>query len=309
MPHSSNIIHAIVTEPHAGLRLDRWLTTLEFISSRSRAAELIDRGLVTHNGKVLKASYKVAPGTSIQIALPPPPSQDLEPLDQPLDILFEDEDVIVVNKPSGLVVHPAVGHAQDTLVNILLHHTANLSMGFGEQRPGIVHRLDRDTSGILVVAKNDTAHHDLAVQFREKTVHRIYWTITAGNAVPGQGMLKSHLARHPQDRKRFATNKAGAGKLAVTHYKTVHKNKTHSWMECRLETGRTHQIRVHMSELGHPILGDPIYGGKFKKSAPRLMLHACELGFLHPRGRNRLTFRVPWPDDVVEFIEGLGFNI
>ena len=299
----------MVTEQHAGLRLDRWLATLEFISSRSRAGELIARGLVTFNGKTLKASYKVTPGTSIQITLPPPANPNLQPLDEPLDILFEDEDLIVVNKPSGLVVHPAAGHAQDTLVNILLHHTDNLSMGFAENRPGIVHRLDRDTSGVLVVAKNDSTHHDLSGQFREKTVHRIYWAITAGAPVPGQGVLKSQLARHPQDRKRFASSNTGAGKLAVTHYRTVQKKTANSWIECRLETGRTHQIRVHMSELGHPILGDPIYGGKFKKSAPRLLLHACELGFVHPRGRNRLSFRVPWPPDMQEFIENLGYTV
>jgi len=327
-----NTVHAIVTEQHANLRLDRWLATLDFISSRSRAGELIERGLVTLNGKVLKASYKVSPGTSIRIDMPEADPTGLEPLQAPLDILFEDEDLIVVNKPSGLVVHPAAGHAQDTLVNILLHHAKNLSMGFAENRPGIVHRIDRDTSGILVVAKNDETHHDLATQFKEKTVHRIYWAIAAGTPTPGQGMLKSHLARHPNDRKRFASVRGpapqsrpggpaalakippdgiggpGRGKLAITHYRTVQRSKRLSWIECRLETGRTHQIRVHLSELGHPILGDPVYGGKFKKAAPRLMLHAAELGFLHPRSRGRLTFRVPWPDDVLGFIEDAGFQ-
>jgi 23S rRNA pseudouridine1911/1915/1917 synthase len=298
-----------VTEQHANLRLDRWLATLEFIPSRSRAGELIDRGLVTLNGKKLKASYKVAAGTSIQIELPPPSDEGLEPLNAPLDVMYEDEDLIVINKPSGLVVHPAAGHAQDTLVNILLHHTGGLSMGFSEKRPGIVHRLDRDTSGVLVVAKNDEAHHGLAAQFKEKTVHRIYWAIAAGTPMPGQGTLKSTLARHPSDRKRFASSKTGAGKHAVTHFRSLERAGGFSWMECRLETGRTHQIRVHLSELGHPILGDPVYGGKFKKTAPRLMLHACELGFNHPRSLARLTFKEPWPTEAARFIAKTGFKL
>lgn len=308
MAHNPGTVHAIVLEQHGGLRLDKWLAGLDFISSRSRASELIERGLVTLNGKALKASYKVTPGTSIRIDLPPAPSDGLQPMAAPLEILFEDEDVIVVNKPSGLVIHPAAGHAQDTLVNILLHHAKDLSMGFNEQRPGIVHRLDRDTSGVLVVAKNDEAHHDLSAQFREKTVHRIYWAIAAGTPMPGQGTLRSYLARHASDRKRFASHPAGQGKHAVTHYKTAQRGSGCSWIECRLETGRTHQIRVHLSELGHPILGDPVYGGRFKRAAPRLMLHAAELGFVHPRSRARLTFRVPWPVALREFIQKSGFN-
>lgn len=306
---NSSIHHAIVSEQHAGLRLDRWLATLDFIPSRSRASELIDRGLVTLNGKTLKASYKVAPGTSIQIELPPVTDGALTPLEAPLDILFEDEDLIVVNKPSGLVVHPAAGHAQDTLVNILLHHAKDLSMGFHERRPGIVHRLDRDTSGVLVVAKNDETHHDLSVQFKEKTVHRIYWAVAAGEFKPAQGIVRSNLARHPGDRKRFASSGTNAGKNAVTHYRAIQRVDLFTWVECRLETGRTHQIRVHLSELGHPIAGDPIYGGKYKKAAPRLMLHACELGFVHPRSRARLTFKEPWPDQALKFLSDAGFKL
>lgn len=306
---SHNVVHAIVTEQHANLRLDRWLATLDFISSRSRAGDLIDQGLVTLNGRALKASYKVVPGTSIRIDLPAAPKSELEPLSAPLEILFEDDDLVVINKASGLVVHPAAGHAQDTLVNILLHHVQNLSMGFNENRPGIVHRLDRDTSGILVVAKSDQAHHHLAAQFRDKSVHRIYWAIVAGAPMPGQSQLKSYLARHPNDRKRFASHAGGVGKLAITHYKTLQKSKGMAWIECRLETGRTHQIRVHLSELGHPILGDIIYGGKFKKSAPRLLLHASELGFVHPRSGSRLSFRVPWPEQICDFLTEHGFTL
>jgi 23S rRNA pseudouridine1911/1915/1917 synthase len=291
----------------AGLRLDKWLSGLDFIPSRSRAAELIERGLVRLNDRPLKASFKVTAGARIQIDLPPPETTDLMPLDRPLDILYEDDDLVVVNKPSGLVVHPAAGHAQDTLVNILLHHVGRLSMGFSEHRPGIVHRLDRDTSGILVAAKNDLAHHGLAAQFRAKTAHRIYWAIVHGAPSPASGTYKTYLARHPRDRKRFAS--AAAGKLAVTHYKVLQiapPQQRLSWIQCRLETGRTHQIRVHLSEAGHPIFGDPIYGRR--KEALRLALHACELGFTHPRRGDNLFFKVGWPEELAAFVRKAGFR-
>ncbi len=301
---------AEVDENSAGERLDRWLAKLEYISSRSRASWLISEGLVTIDGRKLKASFRVSPGEKIQIEIPRTPAEGpLEPLAAPLEIVYQDEDVVVINKPAGLVVHPAAGHAQDTLVNILLHHIPNLSMGFAERRPGIVHRLDRDTSGLLVVAKNDSAHHALAAQFKSKTAKRVYWAIVAGAFAQPSGTFHSHLARHPTDRKRFASAKSAGGKLAITHYKTLQRTRDYSWIECRLETGRTHQIRVHMSESGHPILGDPIYGGRFKKSAPRLMLHATELGFTHPRTHTELHFQTPWPPDLESFIKKLGFKI
>ncbi len=308
MESKPNIFTAIVPEQSAGERLDRWLGTLAIIASRSRASLLIDQGYVTLGGRKLKASFKVPAHAAIQIEIPPGEPTDLRPLDSPLDILHEDQDVIVVNKPAGLVVHPAAGHAQDTLVNILLHHTSDLSMGFGENRPGIVHRIDRDTSGILVVAKTDSAHRALAAQFQEKTVHRIYWTVVAGVPAKASGTIQTHLLRHPSDRKRFASTKTGKGKLAVTHFKVRKKASDCSWVECKLETGRTHQIRVHMTELGHPILGDAIYGGKFKKAAPRLALHACELGFEHPRTGEQMFFQLPWPEDLIEFAKTRGFG-
>jgi 23S rRNA pseudouridine1911/1915/1917 synthase len=300
----------LVEESSADQRLDKWLATQEGISSRSRAAELIERGLVTVKGKPVKSSYKVRAGDEIQVQIPAPESSELKALAAPLDVLFEDEDVIVVNKPSGLVVHPAAGHAQDTLVNILLHHVSDLSMGFAQHRPGIVHRLDRDTSGILVVAKNDRAHLELARQFKQKSVHRIYWAIVAGRPPTPQGTIKSHLARHPTDRKRFASNASERGKFAVTHFKVRAslKSKHLHWIECKLETGRTHQIRVHVSENGMPIIGDPIYGGRFKNAAPRLALHASELGFQHPRSQEHMHFRVGWPEDLKSFLKELGFD-
>lgn len=310
-----------MTNEQAGQRLDKLLSSLDFIPSRSRASELIEQGLVTRNGKPLKASYKVQMGNVLHIELPPPTSSTLLPLDAPLDLLFEDEDLLVLNKPAGLVVHPAAGHAQDTLVNILLHHVDKLSMGFNEQRPGIVHRLDRDTSGVLVVAKNDRAHHSLATQFRLKTVHRIYWAIVYGVPPVREKTLRSTLGRHPQDRKRFASQPSGHGKRAVTHYKVLQTLPSRvSWLQCKLETGRTHQIRVHLSEAGFPILGDRVYGGKGRerelsnKVSPligtlnRLALHACELGFEHPRTHERMFFRVGWPEKLKNLVTALGFE-
>lgn len=300
----------VVEETSADQRIDKWLAAQEGISSRSRAAELIDRGFVTIKGKPVKSSYKVRAGDEIQVQIPPPESSELEALEAPLDVLYEDEDLIVVNKPSGLVVHPAAGHAQDTLVNILLHHVSDLSMGFAQHRPGIVHRLDRDTSGILVVAKNDRAHLALAQQFKEKSVHRIYWAIVAGTMRAPQGTIKSYLARHPTDRKRFASNDQGRGKFAITHFKLRADlpSQNWHWIECKLETGRTHQIRVHVSENGMPIIGDPIYGGRYKNAAPRLALHASELGFDHPRTQEHMHFRVGWPEDLKVFLRAKGFD-
>jgi 23S rRNA pseudouridine1911/1915/1917 synthase len=282
---------------------------------------LIERGLVTSAGKKLKSSLSVPAQMQIQIEIPEAEPTELVPLDAPLDLLYEDEDLLVVNKPAGLVVHPAAGHAQDTLVNILLHHVKTLAMGFGENRPGIVHRLDRDTSGILVVAKNDLAHHHLARQFRLKTAHRIYWALTFGVPPLNAGTYRSYLSRHPQDRKKFASNPSGAGKIAVTHYKVLQSLPSKvSWLQCKLETGRTHQIRVHLSEAGLPILGDAIYGGKTRaknlsnRAAPlvtgmkRIALHATELGFEHPRSHETLLFRAGWPDELKTLFTVLGFK-
>lgn len=291
---------------HDGLRLDKWMTGLEFIPSRSRAAELIERGLVTIGGRALKASYKVRAGDVITITMPPPEPSELVPWDHPLDILFEDDDLVVVDKPSGLVVHPAAGHAQDTLVNILLHRVGRLSMGFNERRPGIVHRLDRDTSGILVAAKNDFAHTQLAAQFKAKTAHRVYWALVHGTPKRKDGTITTHLARHPADRKRFAS--AARGKRAVTHWRVLASHGDLSWMRLQLETGRTHQIRVHLSEMGFPIVGDPIYGRR-KEDGVRLALHATELGFTHPRTGQTLAFSRVWPEPLASFAARKGFDV
>ncbi|MBX3020397.1 MAG: RluA family pseudouridine synthase [Bdellovibrionales bacterium] len=302
-----------VSDEHSGLRLDKWLSIFDIVASRSRAAELIDRGLVTLNGKALKASYKVQSDDIIRVELPAAQPSKLIPLDAPLDILFEDEDVVVVNKPAGLVVHPAAGHAQDTLVNLLLHHVDSLSMGFNEQRPGIVHRLDRDTSGVLVVAKNDAAHRNLAAQFKDKTTHRVYHALVHGVPKAHLGTLTTRLARHPQNRKRFASTGSDAGKLAITHYQVLQSVPAKiSLLQCRLETGRTHQIRVHLSEAGHALVGDVIYGSKSRKPADlelgRLGLHAAELGFSHPRTHKPLLFKQAWPEQFATFAHKKGIH-
>lgn len=311
-------IHLVtVGAEQAGQRLDKWLAALEFMPSRVRAVELIELGLVTAGGRRLKPAQRIPVGTEVQIEIPVTvPVAGLQPLDRELDILFEDEDLVVVNKPAGLVVHPSAGHAQDTLVNILLHHVDNLSMGFGENRPGIVHRLDRDTSGILAVAKNDISHRALAAQFKSKTAHRLYWALVHG-LPPQKKTVRSYLARHPKDRKRFASHPAEKGKIAITHFelRETLQGKV-SWLECKLETGRTHQIRVHSSESGHPILGDPLYGSSNRdrglpvkvSGIPRLALHACELGLTHPRTGEALFFKQNWPTDLAQLVRELGFK-
>lgn len=322
------ILSFTCAEDMLGLRLDKALALRPEIETRSRAAHLIEEGLVIVNGRIAKASLPLKAGDEISIQLPEPEPTELVPYDLPLDILFEDDHLIVVNKPSGLVVHPAAGHMQDTLVNALIHHTKDLSMKFGEQRPGIVHRLDKETSGILVVAKNDKAHELLTKQFKDRTIHRIYFAVCIGIPKPGKGTTQSYLARHPVDRKRYAsvlgedrkiqTEKSpepSVGKWAVTHYETLNSHGGLSYCKLKLETGRTHQIRVHLSEKGTPIAGDDLYGADKKikniaskkiqadlKSLNRFLLHAAELGFTHPVTGKDLFFAQDWPADIKPLI-------
>lgn len=323
------------TETDAGSRLDKALGLRDEIGSRSRAEQLIDQGRVTSQGKALKSSYKVRPGDEVLVDLPAPIPTDLVPLDRPVDVLFEDADLIVLLKPAGLVVHPALGHAQDTLVNMLIAHTDDLSMGFQENRPGIVHRLDRDTSGILVVAKNDFTHQALSEKFQKRDLHRVYHAVCLGIPPKPTGTLMSHLGRHPTDRKRFASrtderrqiirSQAPAidgARWAVTHYQTFDTTPSGlSYLQLKLETGRTHQIRVHLSEMGCPIAKDDLYGASRRLSSiknqwqrdllarfPRFALHARELGFHHPRTQEWLFFKSNWPADLLPLIEELGFS-
>ncbi|MCB0370065.1 MAG: RluA family pseudouridine synthase [Bdellovibrionales bacterium] len=310
-------------------RIDKYISNHPEIKTRSRADFLINKNLVKVNNKTVKASYKIKPLDEIQIQLPEESDSDkLEKLDLKLDVIFEDKDVIVVNKPSGIVVHPAAGHANDTLVNALVNHTDDLSMKFGEDRPGIVHRLDKETSGILVVAKNDESHLSLAQQFKERTIERTYEAIVIGSLNPEAGKIISYLARHPVDRKKYSSirdskkkiirtqlNDPITGKLAITNFKNLISKNNLSLVELHLETGRTHQIRVHLSELGYPILSDFVYGAKSKekclklelikelKSFNRFFLHAKSLGFTHPKTKKFLQFEVEWPELEKKFIK------
>jgi 23S rRNA pseudouridine1911/1915/1917 synthase len=292
-----------------GLRLDKALSLHEQVKTRNKAQWLLENNLVLVNRKQVKPSHKISATDEILIQLPDPKPSDLIPLHQALDIKYEDEDLIVINKPSGLVVHPAAGHEQDTLVNMLLAHSKNLSMRFGEQRPGIVHRIDRDTSGLLVVAKNDQAHEALAQQFKNKSVERVYWAITVGRPPKTSDRIVTTLARHPTDRKKFASTKnPQLGKVAITNYQVLKSTSNFSAIQLKLETGRTHQIRVHLKELGCPILSDPIYQSKKTKTDfHRLALHACVLGFVHPKTHQQKRFFQPWPTEENQKLKEMGF--
>jgi 23S rRNA pseudouridine1911/1915/1917 synthase len=310
---------------HVGLRLDKALSSHPNIDSRSQAAHLIDRGLVTKNGSLLKPSYKVSLNEHFSVTIEPSENIELTPYDLKLDVVYEDDALLVVNKPSGLVVHPAAGHTKDTLVNALINHTNKLARGFDSGRPGLVHRIDKDTSGLIVIAKTETALRKLALQFKKKTTHRIYWCVTYGRFKSETGTVTSYLRRHPTDRKKFASEKlsgdqASKGKLAITHYKVLHEIPSGlSLVHCTLETGRTHQIRVHLSELQHPIVADPIYCTAHRansvksqtlksqlKAVPHLVLHAAELGFLHPTTQKKMLFQVPWPKELIPFLKSVG---
>lgn len=328
------ILNVIANEEMAGLRLDKALAFIPEVENRSRASHLIENSCVLLNGKIEKPSVKVKLQDQIQIHFPEPTPTELQPYDLKLDVLFEDEDVIVINKPSGLVVHPAAGHAHDTLVNALIFHTKDLSMKFGEERPGIVHRLDKETSGIIVVAKNDKAHESLTHQFKERSIHRIYYAVAIGTARTLTGTIQSFLARHPVDRKRYASvlgedrrpltdqnEPPLLGKWAVTHYEVLGRKSGLTYLKLKLETGRTHQIRVHLSENALPIAGDILYGADKKirtieqrgvqedlKNLPRFLLHAAELGFAHPKTQQQMFFQQDWPEDILSLIKKWGLQ-
>lgn len=312
----------LTDEQFVNLRLDRFLQEFTKDSphalSRSKAQELIQKQLVLVNGLAAKPSTKLKIEDEIKIQIPEPEDTRLQTYDLPLKILFEDDFCIVVHKPPGLVVHPAAGHSQDTLVNALLHKVKDLSIGFGEKRPGIVHRLDKDTSGILVVAKNDVALENLSAQFKAKTVHRLYYALVYGKPLKTHGTIESLLERHPVHRKKFRSGPRG--KRAVTHFRFLAESRGISMIECKLETGRTHQIRVHLSENNLPIIGDPIYShprrlkalsGELAEEIKNLSgigLHAFELGFAHPHSGEFLTFHESWPPHLKPLIEKLGFE-
>ena len=267
----------------AGTRIDAWLAANLEDVTRSGAQRLLEEGKVTKDGKALAKNYKLTGREILEVSLPDPEPVDVVPQNIPLDIVFEDSDVIVVNKPKGLVVHPAPGHPDGTLVNALLYHCGDSLSGIGgELRPGSVHRIDRDTSGLIIAAKNDFSHQRLAAQLQDHTLARIYHCIVTGNLREDSGTVEAPIGRHHTDRKKMAV--VADGRNAVTHWRVLERYQGFTYVECRLETGRTHQIRVHMAHTGHPILGDTVYGNKKPVSGLQgQCLHAVGLQFIHPR--------------------------
>ena len=266
--------------------------------TRSAAQRWLEEGRVTQNGVPLKKNAKLRPGDQLLISPPQTEPLDLIPQDIPLDVAYEDADVIVVNKPVGLVVHPAPGHPDGTLVNALLYHCEDSLSGInGALRPGIVHRIDRDTSGLVIAAKNDRAHLSLAAQLQDHSLFRLYHAVVLGGFKEDSGTVNAPITRHPTDRKRMTVCRPGEGREAVTHWQLIDSRNGYSHITCRLETGRTHQIRVHMTHTGHPLLGDTVYGSK--KPVPGLAgqcLHAAQLTFTHPSTGERITVESPLPD-------------
>ena len=287
----------IVDSSHAGQRLDRFLADSLPAFSRSRLQALIRDGFVKVNGKPARPRNVVRHGDSIEWREPEITKIDAEPEPMDLDILFEDDDLLVINKPAGLVVHPGAGHRQHTLVNALLAHCKNLSGIGGKERPGIVHRLDKETSGALVIAKNDATHRDLAKQFADRTIGKVYLALVAGVPRKSFGTIEAPIARHPVHRKKMSVAQR-AGRSARTEYRVVRSSGDASLVECTIHSGRTHQIRVHLHHLGHPVLGDKLYGGKRAGNFPRQMLHAWKLSFRHPRTGKTMNFTAPIPQDL-----------
>ena len=283
-------------------RIDKVLATLEPEITRSQLKNLINDGHVTVNGQPVKPKYKVQSGDKISLVKPEPQSLELTPENIPLDIVYEDDDVIVVNKPQGMVVHPAPGHPDHTLVNALLYHSP-LSTINGTFRPGIVHRIDKDTSGLLMVAKNDLAHQSLAEQLRNKTNKREYLALVYGQIKEDEGTIDAPLGRNPQDRKKQAVVKGG--RHAVTHFKVIKRYDNFTLVKCILETGRTHQIRVHMKYIGHPLVGDPLYGPRKVIGKNGQFLHAVLLGFKHPRTGKEMVFEAPLPENFQKMLDKL----
>lgn len=291
------------SEESKNQRLDAFLASSLDGLTRSQATRLIESGEVAVNGRAVSKSYKLAGGEDIAVTLPEPEPVEAVPQDIPLDVVYEDADVIVVNKPSGMVVHPAPGHPDGTLVNALLYHCAGTLSGIGGAlRPGIVHRIDRDTSGLIIAAKNDAAHQYLSAQLADHTLARTYECIVVGALREDRGTVNAPIARHPTDRKRMAV--VAGGREAVTHWEVIARYPGYTHVRCRLETGRTHQIRVHMAYIGHPILGDTVYGAK--KEVPGLTgqcLHAVGLRFLHPRTHEVVELFCPLPEEFTRMLQ------
>lgn len=295
-----------VPESASGQRIDKFLSDFLDGQSRSYLQKLVKEGRVFIQGKSVKANYRIAEGEEIRLEIPELEEPDILPENIPLDIIYEDDDLLVVNKPKGMVVHPSAGHYSGTLVNALLYHCAgNLSGINGVLRPGIVHRIDMDTTGSLVVCKNDFSHNSLAEQLKIHSISRRYRAIVHGVLKEDEGTVEAPIGRHPVDRKKMAVNYKN-GKEAVTHYRVLEHFRQYTYIECRLETGRTHQIRVHMASIGYPLLGDAVYGPSrcpFKLQGQTL--HAQVLGFLHPRTGAYMEFEAPLPEYFSELLRKL----
>ena len=275
--------------------------------SRSFLQKLIKERLVTVDGKPVKANYRLSAGQQVSVQVRKPEEVNIEPQEMPLDILYEDGDVCIVNKPKGMVVHPAAGHYRDTLVNGIMYHCQDSLSGInGSLRPGIVHRIDKDTTGALIICKNDKAHSCIAEQLKEHSITRRYRAIIIGNLSEDEGTVDAPIGRHPTQRKKMAVNRNN-GKRAVTHYRVLARFRGYTYIECRLETGRTHQIRVHMASIGHPLLGDTVYGPA-KQAYPSLegqTLHAMVIGFVHPTTGAYMEFEAPLPAYFAELLQKL----
>ena len=293
------------TADRDGERLDVFLARMDETLSRSRVQRLIADGHVMVDGKTPKASQRLSEGATVAVEMPEPEATDILPEKIPLDILYEDEDVIVVNKARGMVVHPAAGVSRGTLVNALLAHCKDLSGINGALRPGIVHRLDKDTSGVMIAAKNDAAHRSLAEQIQQKTAKRVYWAILTGNIAEAEGVIHGAIGRNPKDRQKMAVVREN-GKDATTNFRVLERFGAYTLVECRLMTGRTHQIRVHMAYIGHSVVGDPKYGAKkCAFSIEGQALHSKTLMFTHPRTGERMEFEAPLPEDMQMILDDL----
>lgn len=290
-----------ITEEKDLIRIDKFLID-KLDLSRSKVQEMIKQDLVLVNGKVTKNSYILRLSDLVEITGELKEETDVLPEKMDLDIVYEDDYLMVINKPSGLVVHPAAGHFTNTLVNGLLYHTNNLSTNNGDIRPGIVHRIDKDTSGLLVVAKNDKVHEALSNQLKDKTLSRIYVALVVGRINHDTGTIDAPIGRDPYDRKKMCVTDVNS-KEAITHFRVLEKYKNATLIECKLETGRTHQIRVHMSYINHPIINDPVYGPKKKISDFGQMLHAKEIGFIHPITKKHMSFTCEVPDEFLNIVE------
>lgn len=294
----------VIGDTDVGKRLDLFLSE-EIDESRSYVKNLTEQGLVLVNGKSVKAGYSVKKGDVVEYELPEIKQLDLAPADIPIDVVYEDDDVAVINKAQGMVVHPAPGSYDNTLVNALLFRLKSLSSINGVARPGIVHRLDKDTSGLLVVAKNDDAHVDLQSQIASKEAKRYYIALVDGVINKDEGVIDTYIDRSQKDRKMMAVSRAGKGRRAITHYKVLERLDGYSLVEYELKTGRTHQIRVHSKHIGHPIVGDIVYGGSTSLYDQGQLLHAFRLQFTHPRTKRLMSFEAPLPKYFSDILAGL----